>query len=535
MNMQLRVDQLPARPITVLIAALGGEGGGVLSDWIVEAATAEGLPVQSTSIPGVAQRTGATTYYLEIYPVRLDALGGRRPVLALTPSPGNVDVMVASELLEAGRAMQNGYVSPDRTTLSASTHRIYAIAEKSAMADGRFDADRLQRAAAALAKRRVLFDIGGGAQAGTVISAVMFGAIAGAAVLPLSREACEQAIRGSGKGAEPSLRGFALGFAAAAGEPPATTADRDRTAANPVERVRSRFPVETHHILEEAVARLTDYQDRAYAGLYLERLEPIVNTERSAGGAANGYPLTNETGRHLALWMSYEDVIRVADLKTRRSRFERVRAEVGAKPHEPVRIVEFLKPGVEELCAVLPPSLARPLLAWARKRGKSFNAGMHVPTTSVWGFVLMRSMAWLKPMRRRTSRYQDEQRLIERWLAAIRAAASVDARLALEIAECARLIKGYGETHARGTGNFLRLFETLMEGSPELAPAERATRLRQAREAALADPEGKALGQALGGSATPSLRLEAGGVAHAEARRNLVHRCRLTCSRPPAP
>ncbi|HEU5282405.1 MAG TPA: indolepyruvate oxidoreductase subunit beta family protein [Burkholderiales bacterium] len=505
MTMPLRADQLPARPITVLIAALGGEGGGVLSNWLVDAATAQGLPVQSTSIPGVAQRTGATTYYLEIYPVRLDALSGRRPVLALTPSPGNVDVMVASELLEAGRAMQNGYVSPDRTALIASTHRIYAIAERSAMADGRYDAERLQRAARSLAKRRVLFDMSAAAaQAGTVISAVMFGAIAGATVLPLSREACEQVIRRSGKGAESSLRGFAIGFAAAAGHVPAATPERGRAAPAPVERVRGRFPAETHHILEEAVARLIDYQDRAYANLLLDRLEPLVSAERAAGGDAHGYPLTNETGRHLALWMSYEDVIRVADLKTRRARFERVRAEVGAKPHEPVRIVEFLKPGVEELCAVLPPSLARPVLAWAKARGKSFNAGMHVPTTSVWGFLLMRTMAWLKPWRRRTSRFQDEQRLIERWLAAIRAAAAVDAQLALEIAECARLIKGYGDTHARGTGNFLRLFETLVEGSPELGPAERATRLRQAREAALADPEGKALGQALvGGSATP--------------------------------
>ena len=505
MSMPLRADRLPARPIAVLIAALGGEGGGVLSDWIVDAATAEGLSVQSTSIPGVAQRTGATTYYVEIYPVRLDALGGRRPVLALTPSPGNVDVMVASELLEAGRAMQNGYVSPDRTTLIASTHRIYAIAEKSAMTDGRFDAERLQRAAAALAKRRVLFDMSAAAaQAGTVISAVMFGAIAGAGVLPLPRAACEQAIRRSGKGAEPSLRGFAIGFAAAAAEAPAAAPQRGRTPANPVERVRSRFPAETHYILEEAVARLTDYQDRAYADMYLDRLEPVVNAERAAGGAADGYPLVNETGRHLALWMSYEDVIRVADLKTRRARYERVRAEVGAKTHEPVRIVEFLKPGVEELCAVLPPSLARPILAWAKARGKSFNAGMHVPTTSVWGFLLMRAMAWLKPLRRRTSRYQDEQRLIERWLAAIRAVASADTRLALEIAECARLIKGYGDTHARGMGNFLRLFDTLVEGASELSPAERATRLRLAREAALADPEGKALGQALGGgSAKP--------------------------------
>jgi indolepyruvate ferredoxin oxidoreductase, beta subunit len=50
-----------ARPITILIAALGGEGGGVLTDWIVAAASQLGFPVQSTSIPGVAQRTGATT------------------------------------------------------------------------------------------------------------------------------------------------------------------------------------------------------------------------------------------------------------------------------------------------------------------------------------------------------------------------------------------------------------------------------------------------------------------------------------------
>jgi indolepyruvate ferredoxin oxidoreductase beta subunit len=52
---------LPPRPLTILVAALGGEGGGVLADWIIAAATSQDYPVQSTSIPGVAQRTGATT------------------------------------------------------------------------------------------------------------------------------------------------------------------------------------------------------------------------------------------------------------------------------------------------------------------------------------------------------------------------------------------------------------------------------------------------------------------------------------------
>ena len=47
------------RPITILIAALGGEGGGVLTDWIVSAAAQLDFPVQSTSIPGVAQHPRA--------------------------------------------------------------------------------------------------------------------------------------------------------------------------------------------------------------------------------------------------------------------------------------------------------------------------------------------------------------------------------------------------------------------------------------------------------------------------------------------
>src|SRR5262245_47707678 len=103
------------RPVTLLIAALGGEGGGVLTDWIVSAAEHGGLAVQSTSIPGVAQRTGATTYYVEIFPTPLKELGGKRPVLALAPGVGDVDLVVASELLEAGRAIMNGFVTTDRT------------------------------------------------------------------------------------------------------------------------------------------------------------------------------------------------------------------------------------------------------------------------------------------------------------------------------------------------------------------------------------------------------------------------------------
>jgi len=471
---------LPERSLTVLVAALGGEGGGMMADWLVQAATACGFPAQATSIPGVAQRTGATTYYLEIFPARREQLAGCEPVMSLTPSPGNVDVMVASELLEAGRAMQNGYVTPGRTTLVASSHRIYATIEKMQMGDGRFPEERVLAAARELARRAVLFDMRRVAEDnGTVINAVLFGALAGSGALPLAREACEAAIRGSGKGAQASLRGFAAGYAIAAGE-------RAVPAAAP-----RPLPPETREILELGEARLRDYQGEAYARLYRERVASL--------GAADA-KLVGEVGRELALWMSYEDIIRVADLKTRADRFARVRREVGAKPQEPVIVIDHLKPGVEEAASLLPPALGRRLVAWAQARGKldAYNVGMKVKTSGVLGYLLVRALAGLRPWRPRSLRYAEEQALIERWLAAVREAAARSTPLALEIAACAGLLKGYGETHRRGRASFLAILDALVENPATGDPAAQAAAIRRAREAALADPEHKALAGALG-------------------------------------
>ena len=128
-------------PLTVLIAALGGQGGGVLTDWIGHAARAQGLIVQATSTPGVSQRTGATTYYLEI--ATAVKPGAATPVLGLTPLPGRVDVLVCAELLEAARMLERGMCTPSRTTVIASTHRIYTTSEKMSGGDGRFDDARV--------------------------------------------------------------------------------------------------------------------------------------------------------------------------------------------------------------------------------------------------------------------------------------------------------------------------------------------------------------------------------------------------------
>src|SRR5579862_1179209 len=86
--------------ITVAILAMGGEGGGVLADWIVDLAEHCGYSAQTTSVPGVAQRTGSTVYYVELFPVAAAQAAGKEPVLALMPIPGEVDIVLASELME---------------------------------------------------------------------------------------------------------------------------------------------------------------------------------------------------------------------------------------------------------------------------------------------------------------------------------------------------------------------------------------------------------------------------------------------------
>lgn len=482
---------LPQRPTTILIAALGGEGGGVMADWLVDAATRSGFPVQSTSIPGVAQRTGATTYYLEIYPAPRDALGGREPVMSLTPTPGNVDVMVASELLEAARAMQSGYVSPERTTFVASTHRVYATVEKMQMGDGRFDGERALESARQLAKRPVLFDMRELALAnGTVINAVLFGAMAGSGALPLSRDACEAAIRAGGRGAEASLRGFAAGFGIAAGGAAVGDAARAGEPRVPA-RQPGRSSLDAQQVIALGVERLKEYQGDAYADLFVQRVNSL---------GTNDAALLAETARQLAVWMSYDDIIRVADLKTRATRFERVRREVGAKGDEPVVVVDYLKPGVEEVASLLPPFAGRRLVAWAQRRGKldAYNVGMHLKTSGVAGFLVMRGLALLRRWRPYSHRYAEEQQLIERWLGHVREAATHSVPLALEIARCARLLKGYGDTHRRGRASFVGILDALVEHPPVADASAQAAAIRAACAAALADPEGEALSQQLG-------------------------------------
>ncbi len=497
-----------ARPITILIAALGGEGGGVLAEWLVSVATQAGYPVQSTSIPGVAQRTGATTYYVEIYPEPVATLGGRRPVLSLLPVPGAIDLVVASELLEAVRTVQSGMVSPDRTLLIASVSRTLTTTEKLALGDGRFDSAALLDVARRNSRELRALDLEAIARdAGTVVSAVMYGAIAASGVLPFAREAFEAVIRESDRGVEASLTGFARAWDAmqtAAIRPPQ---ERKASAAPPTasalpERINATFPSPVQGIVGIGHARLVEYQDRNYAELYLDRLSRVLEAERAIDGqGVHAFALTHESARFLALWMAFDDIVRVADLKCRASRFARVRHEVAAGNGDIVRIVDYLKPGLPEFSSLLPAVFARRLAGWDRRRrarGKApLSFALTLRTDSVWGFATLRTMAGLRWLRRHGTRFAQEQALIERWLEAIVAAAREDWQCGFEIALCGRLIKGYGATNQRGKENLIWIIDRLAAEGTFATVEQRGQAIREAREAALADDAGTALDRAL--------------------------------------
>ena len=492
------------RPITILIAALGGEGGGVLTNWIVSAAAEVGFPVQSTSIPGVAQRTGATTYYIEILPTPWRELGARRPVLALTPGVGDIDIAVASELVEAGRTVANGFVTRERTLMIASTSRFYTVAEKMAMADGRADRDRVVKAIEANAQQTLLFDIEQAAkESGAMINAVMLGAIAGGGRLPIPIESFEMAIRADGKAVESNLHGFHAGVAAAMR---GTTAGREERKSKRVRKAIAALaaleaeiaPTMPIPVVVEGVRRLAAYQDVDYARLYVDRLRAIrdLDTRVSAGGR-----LLRETARHLAVRMSSEDVIRVAQAKIDPERFARIHREMGLKPGEPFKIVDFLKPGIEEFAQILPPALARRILSLAERhpRLRRFHWGMEINSASVSGFLRFWLLAKLKTLRRKSLRFQQEQAAIETWLKRVAEAAERSPELGLEVVECARLIKGYGDTLKRGTANYhaieTRVIRPILTGKIPLHRGIDA--IASARAAALLDPEGEGLANCL--------------------------------------
>lgn len=498
-------------PFCIAVMALGGQGGGVLVDWIVALCESQGWLAQSTSVPGVAQRTGATVYYIETLLSPSGTPQGSRPVFSLMPVPGEVDLVIGAELMEAGRAIQRGFVTPDRTTLISSSHRAYAVTEKQVPGDGIGSSEAVYGAASAAAKAFIAFDMARIAeQSRCAISAVMFGALAGVKALPFPRAAFEDAIRRAGIGVEASLRGFALGLEEASKALSAGTNTLPQqaglhslsnfseslrhTVPNALsDRIVSDFPPSVHPLLFAGLQRVVDFQDAGYGAEYLDLVADILRLDSER----NGFLLTETAAKYIAVAMTYDDVFRVADLKTRLSRFMRVRAEVKAAPDQIVYTTEFMHPRGEEVCGSLPARLGRFIEerpALFKALNKLVSRPRRVKTGTVGWFVPLYVLGGLKRFRRGTLRHARELAHRNAWLLRVKSTTVRDYALAVELLKLRRLIKGYSDTHSRGQGKFDKVMAaaTKLEGRPDAAEWT-----RRLREAALKDEDGIALSGAL--------------------------------------
>ncbi len=484
---QTRIDGV----IKLAIMAVGGQGGGVLAGWIETLARSQGYACQATSVAGVAQRTGATVYYIE-----MAETGSKQPVFALSPGEGDVDILIAAELMEAGRAVMRGFVTPDRTVLIASSHRLLAVSEKSVPGDGIADASQVHMAAEDAANRYIAFDMERLAiENGSVISAVLFGALAGSDCLPFPREAYRDAIRTGRIRAEASLRAFNAGVYAclpgslqAEAAAAAPSAGPDVAGPPALRRGWKELAGEVDGLPEAArplamagLCKVVDFMDLDYGREYLDRLSRFARADPGAGDHA----LTKAASKHIANAMAYDDVIRVADRKTRRSRMSRIAREMGKRAAEPLPVTEFLRPRDKEIVGLLPAGLGRRIeaspgtMAWI---GRRFGKGRRLRSDRLGPFLALYLLGGLKHYRRRTHRHAIERMQQENWLSRALETAADDPALATEILSCRRLVKGYSDTHARGISKFDRVLE-LADRVADRPDA--AVWVRRLREAAL--------------------------------------------------
>ena len=213
--------------------------------------------------------------------------------------------------------------------------------------------------------------------------------------------------------------------------------------------------------------------------------------------AAHEYALSIAAAKHLANAMCYDDMIRVADLKTRSTRGARVRREVGLAGDAILQVTEYFHPRIEEFCGTLPARLGRyieerPKLAgWLDRR---INRGRRIRTDSFAGFAALWFIGGLRRWRRGLLRHQVETAHLERWYRLALDHVAADYALAVEILNCRRLIKGYSDTHVRAQSKFDRVLSglDLVRGRDDAADW-----IRRLREAALKDEKGDMLDGAL--------------------------------------
>jgi indolepyruvate ferredoxin oxidoreductase beta subunit len=488
-------DQKLDQIIKIAVTAVGGQGGGVLTSWIESLARSQNYVCQATSVAGVAQRTGATIYYIEMLPH-----SDKTPVFSLAPAEGDVDIVIAAEMMEVGRAIIRGFVTPDRTTLIGSNHRAFAVSEKVVPGNGMANAEEVQATAEIASRKLILANMDDlASQHGSVISSSLFGALAGSEALPFERAAFEEAIRASGKGVDASLNAFDAGFWVAKHGEEIPKNDQVANLSPKIvgpeyllgnwlelsKRVDA-LPGPTHKMAHAGLAKVVDYQDCSYGEVYLDHLSAFIDSDDDT----KGWELAQTAAKYIANALCYDDIIRVADLKTRAPRGARIRNEMLAKYQNIVKVTEFFHPRAEEIVSLMPEKMGK---RWEESASRMallhwlFSKGRRLRTDRLLVFVFLNTLGGLKRYRLRTRRHAVETAHLEDWVKDCVTAAKTDYALAIELLKNQRLIKGYSDTHMRG----LSKFATVMSASKLLKGRKDAAEwMARLRTAALQDEDG---------------------------------------------
>lgn len=515
----------------LLLPAVGGQGGGVLMQWLLAAARGSGLRAQGIAQPGLSQRAGMTAYYVEL------AMGTASP-MGLFPVPGDVDVILAPELLELGRALEQGYATPERTLVVASTQRSLSTPEKLPGGPGVYPAGVIERAARSLAWRCVLLDAPALLRAQGLperaAGALLAGALCATGALPVPATAWREAIEGGenqvafalglaagGGGSGAAVGSGGSGAAGGGGAVAAVAGDPGATVGGPVvavagdpgsaggalaarvagwatalgrqgaayrrlwQRIATAFPAPLHALLAEAAYRLTQYHDAAYAAEYLERVGPFAALESGADTA--GYPLTATVARHVARWMMYEDAPRVAELKTDRRRWQELHQRHKAGAGAVLRVVDYLAPEPWDLYTLLPHGLLRCCGVAPVEQAVPDGRHLHLRLRSsgLWGYALLRALTWLRPLRRRSYRMAWERVRLNHYCQRVLAIAAADGELGLIAAAGGDLVRGYGPIRRRGLHRLAHLLDAVALPAPEGATAAERLAVRQRTQAYL--------------------------------------------------
>ncbi|MDG2406986.1 MAG: indolepyruvate oxidoreductase subunit beta family protein, partial [Paracoccaceae bacterium] len=397
--------------------------------------------------------------------------------------------------------------TPDRTTLIASTHRTLAVSEKTVPGDGISSSDEVKAAAEIATDRLIMLDLDRvAAENGSVISSALFGALAGSGALPFPRSAFEAAIQDSKKSVETSLLAFGAAYERAQlvdADPVAarTPSSGAMTLKGPdklikvgqalIDRIEN-LPAPAQQMAQLGLRKVVQFQDVNYGIEYLDHLDLLVALDQDNAD----YTLSVEAAKYIANAMAYDDIIRVADLKTQRERFERISAEMGAE-NSPIELTEFFHPRAEEIAGMLPANLGTKVEQqphWMARLNRWFSGSRRIRTHRLGSFLTLYLLGGLRGYRRRTLRHKHEQDHLIHWLAVCRQAAVTDYDLAVELLRSRRLIKGYSDTHARSLSKFdkVLLGATLVQGRQDAAKW-----VARLREAALQDEKGDALDGAI--------------------------------------